>query len=428
MALPESMLPVELPEVPDYSPRTFEPDDVTSEPEPPLGRVDEWVHVTLDLGDGPKRYRRETNTMPNWAGSSWYELRYTDPTNDGALCSPANEAYWLGPRTAGGTGGVDLYVGGVEHAVLHLLYARFWHKVLYDLGHVTSKEPYRRLFNQGYIQAYAYTDARGVYQPAEDVVERDGKFFIPGAGDGGADLEVFQEYGKMGKSLKNAVSPDDICDNYGADTLRVYEMAMGPLDTSRPWATKDLVGAQRFLQRAWRLVVDEATGGLSVTDAALDDDDLKALNRTIDGVTGDYAELRDNTAVAKLIEYVNYLTKEYGTVGAPRAAVEPLVLMLGPVAPHIAEEMWARLGHDESLAHGPWPVADEKWLVDDTIELPVQVNGKVRSRVTVAADASREDVEAAALADEKVAAHTAEGTVAKVIVVPGKMVNVVVKK
>ena len=431
--LPESMLPVELPEVEDYKPVTFDPDDADTEPQAPLAKATDWVNVELDLGDGPKKYRRDTNVMPNWAGSSWYQLRYIDPNNDDALCDIDNERYWTGPRPelhgAGDPGGVDLYVGGVEHAVLHLLYSRFWHKVLFDLGHVTSKEPYRRLFNQGYIQAYAYTDARGVYQPAEDVVERDGKFFIPGAGEGGSDLEVFQEYGKMGKSLKNAVSPDDICDNYGADTLRVYEMAMGPLDTSRPWATKDLVGAQRFLQRAWRLVVDEATGGLSVTDGSLSDDDLKALNRTVDGVTGDYAALRDNTAVAKLIEYVNYLTKAYGSAdGAPRAAVEPLVLMLGPVAPHIAEELWSRLGNDESLAHGPWPAVDEKWLVDDTVELPVQVNGKVRSRVSVAADASREDIEAVALADEKVAAYTAEGTVAKVIVVPGKMVNVVVKK
>ena len=431
--LPESMLPVELPEVEDYKPVTFDPDDADTEPQAPLAKATDWVNVELDLGDGPKKYRRDTNVMPNWAGSSWYQLRYIDPNNDDALCDIDNERYWTGPRPelhgAGDPGGVDLYVGGVEHAVLHLLYSRFWHKVLFDLGHVTSKEPYRRLFNQGYIQAYAYTDARGVYQPAEDVVERDGKFFIPGAGEGGSDLEVFQEYGKMGKSLKNAVSPDDICDNYGADTLRVYEMAMGPLDTSRPWATKDLVGAQRFLQRAWRLVVDEATGGLSVTDGSLSDDDLKALNRTVDGVTGDYAALRDNTAVAKLIEYVNYLTKAYGSAdGAPRAAVEPLVLMLGPVAPHIAEELWSRLGNDESLAHGPWPTVDEKWLVDDTVELPVQVNGKVRSRVSVAADASREDIEAVALADEKVAAYTAEGTVAKVIVVPGKMVNVVVKK
>ncbi len=301
--------------------------------------------------------------------------------------------------------------------MLHLLYARFWHKVLHDLGHVSTPEPFGRLFNQGYILAAAFTDERGVYVPAAEVEERDGAFYYRGQ-------VVRREYGKMGKSLKNAVTPDEMFKEYGCDTLRLYEMYMGPLDTSRPWATKDLVGAQRFLQRAWRLVVDEATGGTSVTDAPLSDDDLKALHRTVDGVTGDYAGLRDNTAVAKLIEYVNYLTKAYGTSPARRVprAVELLVLMLGPVAPHIAEELWSRLGNDESLAHGPWPVADENWLVDDTVELPVQVNGKVRSHVSVAADASREDIEAIALADEKVAAYTAEGTVAKVIVVPGKMV------
>ncbi len=432
-ALPESMLPVELPEVEDYQPVTFDPDSPDSEPQAPLAKATDWVEVELDLGDGLKKYRRDTNVMPNWAGSSWYQLRYIDPNNDQIFADLENEKYWTGPQpeTHGpqDPGGVDLYVGGVEHAVLHLLYSRFWHKVLFDLGYVSSIEPYRRLFNQGYIQAYAYTDARGVYQPADEVVERDGKFFIPGAGADGADLEVFQEYGKMGKSLKNAVSPDQICDDYGADTLRVYEMAMGPLDTSRPWATKDLVGAQRFLQRAWRLVVNENTGELAPRDIALSDDDLKALNRTVDGVTTDYAELRDNTAVAKLIEYVNYLTKHYGNQGAPLAAVEPLVLMLGPVAPHVAEELWSRLGH-ESLVHGPWPEVDEKWLVDDTVELPVQINGKVRARINVATDAAKDEIESVALADQKVqaaAAAVGAGNIVKVIVVPGRMVNLVVK-
>ena len=221
--------------------------------------------MELDLGDGPKMYRRDTNVMPQWAGSSWYQLRYIDPENHDAFCDFANEQYWTGPQADRGAqdpGGVDLYVGGVEHAVLHLLYSRFWHKVLFDLGYVSSKEPYRRLFNQGYIQAFAYTDSRGVYVPAAEVEERDGQFFYQGE-------PVTQEYGKMGKSLKNAVAPDEICDDYGADTLRVYEMAMGPLDTSRPWATKDVVGAQRFLQRTWRLVVDEESGAIRLNDAAL---------------------------------------------------------------------------------------------------------------------------------------------------------------
>ncbi|AGP32000.1 leucine--tRNA ligase [Corynebacterium terpenotabidum] len=424
-ALPESMLPVELPEVEDYKPVSFDPDDAASEPSPPLAKAKDWVEVTLDLGDGEQTYWRDTNVMPQWAGSSWYQLRYIDPTNSEQFVDLANERYWTGPREGMPSGGVDLYVGGVEHAVLHLLYSRFWHKVLFDLGYVSSYEPYHRLYNQGYIQAYAYTDARGVYVPAAEVEEKDGKFYYDGE-------EVNQEYGKMGKSLKNAVSPDEICDNYGADTLRVYEMSMGPLDTSRPWATKDVVGAQRFLQRAWRLAVNEETGDAAVSEAVLTDDDLRALHRTVAGVTDDYANLRDNTAVAKLIEYVNYLTKAYAGQGgaagaAPRAAVEPLALMLAPVAPHIAEEMWSRLGHSGSLAHADFPTYEETWLVDDTVELPVQVMGKVRGRVTVPADASREAIEAAALAEPNVQAHIEGKTVAKIIVVPGKMVNIVAK-
>jgi leucyl-tRNA synthetase len=419
-ALPESMLPVELPEVEDYKPVSFDPDDASTEPQPPLAKAKEWVEVTLDLGDGEQTYWRDTNVMPQWAGSSWYQLRYIDPTNSDALVDIENEKYWTGPREGMPSGGVDLYVGGVEHAVLHLLYSRFWHKVLFDLGHVSSYEPYHRLYNQGYIQAYAYTDTRGVYVPAAEVEEKDGKFFYNGE-------EVTQEYGKMGKSLKNAVSPDEICDNYGADTLRVYEMSMGPLDTSRPWATKDVVGAQRFLQRAWRLAVDEATGDVAVGDAALTDDDSRALHRTVAGVRDDYANLRDNTAVAKLIEYVNYLTKAYAGASAPRAAVEPLVLMLAPVAPHIAEEMWTRLGHEGSLAHVDFPTFEERWLVDDSVELPVQVMGKVRGRITVPVDAARDAVEAAALAEPNVQAHIEGKTVAKIIVVPGKMVNIVAR-
>ena len=329
----------------------------------------------------------------------------------------------MGPRPAehgpDDPGGVDLYVGGVEHAVLHLLYSRFWHKVLYDLGHVSSREPYRRLVNQGYIQAFAYTDSRGSYVPAAEVVERDGKYLWPGPE---GEVEVNQEFGKIGKSLKNSVSPDEICDNYGADTLRVYEMSMGPLEASRPWATKDVVGAHRFLQRVWRLVVDEETGATGATEEPLDDETLRQLHRTIAGVAEDYVALRNNTAAAKLIEYTNHLTKQGVTA---RAALEPLVLMVAPLAPHLAEELWTRLGHDRSLAHGPFPVADEKYLVEDTVEYPVQVNGKVRGRVTVAADAVADTVEAAALADEKVVAFLDGRTPKKVIVVAGRLVNVV---
>jgi leucyl-tRNA synthetase len=421
--LPESMLPVELPDIEDYAPVSFDPDNADSEPSPPLNKADEWVNVELDLGDGLRPYTRDTNVMPQWAGSSWYELRYADPHNAEQFCARENESYWMGPRPdehgAGDPGGVDLYVGGVEHAVLHLLYSRFWHKVLYDLGHVTSREPYRRLVNQGYIQAYAYTDARGSYVPAADVVERGDKFFLPGP-DG--EIEVFQEFGKIGKSLKNSISPDEICDGYGADTLRVYEMSMGPLEASRPWATKDVVGAHRFLQRVWRLVIDENSGQTRVSDDPLDDETLRQLHRTIAGVSDDYVGLRNNTAAAKLIEYTNHLTKA-GV--SSRAALEPLVLMVAPLAPHLAEELWHRLGHEQSLAHGPFPNADPRYLVTDTVEYPVQVNGKVRGHITVAADAGRDVLESAALADEKVVAFLAGATPKKVIVVPGRLVNLV---
>ena len=427
--LPDSMLPVELPDVPDYSPVLFDPEDADSEPSPPLNKATDWVHVELDLGDGPRPYTRDTNVMPQWAGSSWYELRYTDPHNAEQLCAKENEAYWMGPRPAehgpSDPGGVDLYVGGVEHAVLHLLYCRFWHKVLYDLGHVSSREPYRRLMNQGYIQAFAYTDARGAYVPAAEVVERGGRFWLPGSGGEAADeIEVFQEFGKIGKSLKNSISPDEICENYGADTLRVYEMSMGPLEASRPWATKDVVGAYRFLQRVWRLVVDEITGESRVSaDEQLDEQTLRLLHRTIAGVSDDYASLRNNTAAAKLIEYTNHLTKEGITA---RAALEPLALMVAPLAPHLAEELWQRLGHGTSLAHGPFPAADPRYLVADTVEYPVQVNGKVRGHITVAADADNATVQAAALADDKVVAFLAGVEPKKVIVVPGRLVNLVV--
>ena len=424
-ALPESMLPVELPDVEDYNPVSFDPEDADSEPAPPLAKATDWVNVTLDLGDGEKQYTRDTNVMPQWAGSSWYQLRYIDPTNAEKFCDLENERYWTGPQPdkhgPNDPGGVDLYVGGVEHAVLHLLYARFWHKVLFDLGHVSSKEPYRRLYNQGYIQAYAYTDTRGVYVPAADVEEKDGKFYYNGE-------EVNQEYGKMGKSLKNAVAPDDIARDFGADTLRVYEMSMGPLDTSRPWATKDVVGSHRFLQRLWRLVVDEETGEVTVSDEPLSEEDAKHLHRTIAGVREDYGHLRDNTVVAKLIEFVNYLTKTREATGnVSRETVEPLVQMVSPVAPHIAEELWARLGHEGTITFEPFPTFDESLLVDDTVEIPVQINGKVRARVDVPTEASKDEIEQIALADDRVVSLTEGKNVVKTIVVPGRMVNLVVK-
>ncbi|MFI5914981.1 leucine--tRNA ligase [Dactylosporangium sp. NPDC051541] len=416
IALPESMLPVVLPEVEDFSPRTFAVDDAGSTPVTPLSRAGEWVEVTLDLGDGPKTYTRETNVMPQWAGSSWYELRYLDPANTSQLVDPANERYWMGPQQPGDVGGVDLYVGGVEHAVLHLLYARFWHKVLFDRGFISSEEPFRKLFNQGYIQAYAYVDARGVYVEADKVEERQGKFFFGGE-------EVRREYGKMGKSLKNVVTPDEMCERYGADTFRVYEMSMGPLDASRPWETRAVVGAQRFLQRVWRLVVDEQTDGLRVTDDALDEETRRLLHRVVDGVRTDIEEMRFNTAIAKMIELTNRVTQT-AAAGTPREVADPLIRLIAPFAPHLAEELWQRLGNETSIAYADFPQADPAYLVAASVTYPVQVNGKVRGTVEVPADADEDTVRTAALT--AVAEHLTGRTPKKVIFVKGRMVSVVV--
>ncbi|WP_026406929.1 leucine--tRNA ligase [Actinomyces gerencseriae] len=422
-ALPESMLPVELPEVTDYSPRSYDPDDADSSPEPPLGKADEWVEVELDLGDGPRTYYRETNTMPQWAGSCWYEMRYIDPTDENALVDPANEAYWMGPRPEAGntSGGTDLYVGGVEHAVLHLLYSRFWHKVLFDLGHVSSSEPYHRLFNQGYVQAYAYTDSRGQYVPADEVEEvaaEDGTATYLWQGE-----PVRREYGKMGKSLKNIVTPDDMYSAYGADTFRVYEMSMGPLDQDRPWETRAVAGAQRFLQRLWRNVVDESTGELTVVDEPADEETRRLVARTIVGVREDYEGMRLNTAIAKLIVLNNHLT---GLKRVPREAVEALTLMTAPVAPHIAEEIWKRLGHEHSLAREDFPVVtDESLLEADRVTCVVQVKGKVRDRLRVSPDVSEAELEKLALAAPGVI-RTLDGRgVRKVIVKAPRLVSIV---
>ncbi|MGW6539791.1 leucine--tRNA ligase [Streptomyces sp. NPDC055051] len=415
-ALPESMLPLELPEVEDYSPRTFDPDDADTQPETPLSRNDEWVHVTLDLGDGPKKYRRETNTMPNWAGSCWYELRYLDPHNDEKLVDPAIEQYWMGPREGMPTGGVDLYVGGAEHAVLHLLYARFWSKVLFDLGHVSSAEPFHKLYNQGMIQAFVYRDARGIAVPAAEVEERDGAYWYEGE-------KVSRVLGKMGKSLKNAVTPDEICGEYGADTLRLYEMAMGPLDVSRPWDTRAVVGQYRLLQRLWRNIVDEATGEVTVADSTPDDDTLRALHKAIDGVSQDMAAMRFNTAIAKITELNNHLTKGGGSLSRPVA--EQLVLLVAPLAPHIAEELWHRLGHTDSVVHQDFPVADPAYVVDETVTCVVQIKGKVKARLEVSPSISDADLEALALADPHVVTALGGAEIRKVIVRAPKLVNIV---
>ncbi len=414
IAVPESELPVVLPELIDWAPRALDQD---SEPEPPLGRVAEWRDVELDLGDGLRTYRRELNTMPQWAGSCWYYLRYLDPTNRECLVDPEVERYWMSDP-ADGVGGVDLYVGGVEHAVLHLLYARFWHKVLYDLGYVSGPEPFRRLINQGYIQAAAFQNERGIYVPADEV---------EGSEAGGFTHQgrpVTRSFGKMGKSLKNSVTPDDIYETYGADTLRLYEMSMGPIDQDRPWETRSVIGSQRLLQRVWRNLVDENTGALAVVDTAAPADLRRVLHRTIEGVRADMDALRFNTAIAKITELNNELTKSGSPT--PREVADAMVRMLSPLVPHIAEELWELLEGEGSVTRAEFPTADPALLVDDTVVLPVQVNGKVRARIVVAADADRDAVIKAALGEPNVSVHIDGRELRRAIIVPGRMVNLVV--
>ncbi len=414
IALPDEHLPVNLPGLIDWAPRELAED---SDPEPPLGRATEWTSVDVDFGDGMKPYRRDLNVMPQWAGSCWYYLRYIDPVSDDVVADPAAERYWMGGDDPA-TGGVDLYVGGAEHAVLHLLYSRFWHKVLFDLGVVSAPEPFKRLINQGYIQAAAFQDERGIYVEAEEV-EGD-----PRSGFTHNGQPVSRNFGKMGKSLKNAVTPDDMYEAYGADTLRLYEMSMGPIDQDRPWETRSVVGSMRLLQRVWRNMVDEETGELIVSDAAPPEALARVLHKTIDGVRGDMDNLRFNTAIAKITELNNELTKIDGPT--PRVVAEAMVKMMSPLVPHVAEELWSMLGGEGTVTRVAFPEADPAMLVDDQVEMPVQVNGKVRGRVTVAADADEATVVAAALAEENVAVHTDGNELRKVIHVPGRMVNLIV--
>ncbi|HEX6960903.1 MAG TPA: leucine--tRNA ligase [Lacipirellula sp.] len=369
-AVPENQLPVDLPHLEDFKPH--------GRPEPPLDKApDDWLYPVID----GVRYKRETNTMPQWAGSCWYYLRFLDLKNDKAPIDPAVERAWMP---------VDLYIGGAEHAVLHLLYSRFWHKVLYDRGVVSSPEPFQKLVNQGMI-----------------------------LGDNNE---------KMSKARGNVVNPDDVVKEYGADALRLYEMFMGPLEATKPWSMKGVNGVRDFLGRVWRMIIDDRTEAMAlnpaVTDAAPNDEELRTLHRTIKAVTDDIARLAFNTAISRMMEFTNFFTK---SDRRPRAAMEQFVLLLSPFAPHIAEELWQTLGHSKTLAYEPWPKYDEALLVESTIELPVQINGKVRSKITVPADADNGAILLAAKADPKVADYISGKQILKEIVVPGKLVNIVIK-
>ncbi|MDE0040454.1 MAG: leucine--tRNA ligase, partial [Candidatus Poribacteria bacterium] len=404
MPLPENELPVELPPINEYKP--------TAGGEPPLARAsDDWLMVTLP--DGRKGVR-ETNTMPQWAGSCWYYLRYMDPQNEVEPWSAEAEQYWMP---------VDLYVGGAEHAVLHLLYARFWHKVLYDCGLVSTKEPFQKLFNQGMILAYSYQDDNGKYYSPKEVEEQDAEWFVKASG-----VRANTQIEKMSKSRFNIVTTEEAIDAYGADALRLYELFIGPLSVSAPWQTRGVDGVYRFLQRVWRLVIDEETGDLNgkLTDAPIDSDSelWKALNQAIKDVTEDTESIdKMNTAISHMMVFVNAATQ---AKSAPKDAIKTFLRLLSPYAPHLAEELWERLGEAELIAHTPWPICDVEALKREEVTIVVQVNGKLRGRVQLAADASNEEAEAAALADERVQNHVAGKTVRKVIVVPNRLVNIVV--
>jgi len=418
-AVPESELPVRLPELEDFKP--------TGKPEPPLSKAKEWVRY----GD---QYRRETNTMPQWAGSCWYYLRYLDPRNDQLPWDPQKEKYWMP---------VDLYIGGAEHAVLHLLYSRFWHKVLYDRGLVSTSEPFRKLVNQGMIlgetEYTGYRDALGRWARPEESgrpgvvaarlsetqVVKKGEAFVLAADP---CVRVDARAHKMSKARGNVISPDAIVAEYGADSLRLYEMFMGPLEAVKPWSMKDVEGVYRFLARAWRMIVDAEADAVRldsrVQAAQLTLDQARVAARTIASVTDDFEALRFNTAISRLMEFVNFFTSQEVR---PKAAMETFALLLAPLAPHIAEELWQLLGHDRTLAYEPWPAYDPALLKDEEVEIPVQINGKLRGRVMVAAGSDAAAIEQAAREDPKIADLLAGKTVRKVVVVPGKLVNFVIE-
>ena len=399
--VPEEDLPLTLPELADYKP--------TGTGEPPLAKATAWVNV-VDPKTG-KKGQRETNTMPQWAGSCWYYLRYIDPHNDKAFADPALLKKWLP---------VDLYVGGAEHAVLHLLYARFWHKVLFDLGLVPTPEPFHRLVNQGMILGLAYRTKRGVLIPMDKIEWRDGKPF--GAEEGGEMEELTEFPAKMSKSLRNVVNPDDVIRDYGADSLRLYEMFMGPLQAVKPWSTKGVEGVFRFLKRANRFVTETPIAERPLTKA-----EAKSLNAMIKKVGEDLEALAFNTGISAMMVFINEAEAFAKAGGVPREYLEKFVLCLSPFAPHLGEELWAFLGHAKTLAYEPWPAYDPNALVENEIEIPVQVLGKLRGRVTVAADATPAQMEEAARANPDVAKFLAGKTVVKVVAVPKRLVNFVVR-
>jgi len=404
-SLAESELPLLLPELEDYKP--------SGKPEPPLEKATEWVNVTRN----GKRYRRETNTMPQWAGSCWYYLRYLDPKNPRRLCDPAKEKYW---------DPVDLYVGGAEHAVLHLLYARFWHKALFDRGYVSGPEPFKRLVNQGMIlgEMEFTIEAQDNRRVTEDEVEKRGERFLLKADP---SVVVEARAHKMSKARGNVINPDSVVDEYGADSLRLYEMFMGPLEATKPWSMRGVEGVFRFLNRVWRLLIDDRAETMQlaaeVKDFPADDATLRKLHQTIQRVTEDLNDMRFNTAIAAMMEFSNHLTK---LEVRPRAALETLVLLLSPFAPHLAEELWRTLGQQKSLAYQPWPQFDPALTKEAEIEVPIQINGKVRSKMTVPANIDDASLREQALADPRIQEMIAGKQVRKVIVVPKKLVNIVV--
>jgi leucyl-tRNA synthetase len=391
--LDESELPLTLPELEIYEPG--------ENGESPLSNATEWLYVTDKNG---RRGRRETNTMPQWAGSCWYYLRFIDPKNDREIFDSASEKYWMP---------VDLYIGGAEHAVLHLLYARFWHKVLFDLGIVSTDEPFMKLFNQGMILAFAYETETGAKVSSDQVTENDGRFFITETGE-----EVRQIVAKMSKSLKNVINPDDVVGNYGADTFRLFEMFLGPLDATKPWDEKGIKGPSGFLARVYRLLANSE----NITGGEENQEILRSLHKTIRKVTDDIEHLRFNTAISAMMIFLNAALKR-GKITAGTA--DTFIRVLSPFAPHLAEELWQQNGHAGTVSCEPWPEADEKYLKEEMFECPVSVNGKMRFKIELPVNMSREEVTERVLADERAKKWIGDAT-PKVIVVPNRIVNIVV--